>query len=116
MLGAKSGRDIDKIAAAGLTHIPATCAAAPAYSEASLVIECRKVYWQDLDPAHFLDPAINRNYPRKDYHRAYFGEIIAVQGTQAYFEETQKRKGSQYAKGTGKEKQGRSPVLSGRDG
>ncbi len=87
LLGAKSGRDGDKIAEAGLTPIPATCISAPAYAEASLVIECRKIYWQDLDPSHFLDPAIDRNYPRKDYHRAYYGEILAVHGTQAYLEE-----------------------------
>jgi flavin reductase (DIM6/NTAB) family NADH-FMN oxidoreductase RutF len=84
LLGAKSGREMDKIAQAGLTPIPATCVAAPAYTEAGLVIECRKIYWQDLDPAHFLDPAIARNYPHKDYHRIYYGEILAVQGTEQY--------------------------------
>ncbi len=84
LLGSKSGRDLDKIAKAGLTPTPAACVAAPMYAEASLVIECRKVYWQDLDPAHFLDPAIDRNYPQKDYHRLYVGEILAVQGTEQY--------------------------------
>ena len=47
-------------------------------------IECRKIYWQDFDPGHFLNPAIDRNYPQKDYHRIYYGEILAVQGTQQY--------------------------------
>jgi flavin reductase (DIM6/NTAB) family NADH-FMN oxidoreductase RutF len=84
LLGAKSGRDSDKIAEAGLTPISASCVAAPAYAEASLVIECRKIYWQDLEPANFLDPAIKRNYPMKDYHRIYYGEILAVQGTDQY--------------------------------
>lgn len=77
-LGSTSGRDGDKIAASGLTPITAAVAAAPIYAEASLAIECRKLYWQDLDPAHFLDPAIQANYPQNDYHRAYFGEILAV--------------------------------------
>jgi flavin reductase (DIM6/NTAB) family NADH-FMN oxidoreductase RutF len=84
LLGAKSGRDSNKIAEAGLTPIPAAHVAAPAYAEASLVIECRKIYWQDLDPTHFLDPAINRNYPKKDYHRIYYGEILALQGAEQY--------------------------------
>jgi flavin reductase (DIM6/NTAB) family NADH-FMN oxidoreductase RutF len=84
LLGTKSGRDMDKIARAGLTPIAAACVAAPVYAEASLVIECRKIYWQDLDPAHFLNPEIGRNYPMKDYHRIYYGEILAVQGTDQY--------------------------------
>lgn len=84
LLGARSGRDGDKIAASGLTPVQARCAAAPAYAEAELVIECRKIYWQDIDPAHFLDAQIDENYPNKDYHRAYFGEILAVEGAQQY--------------------------------
>jgi flavin reductase (DIM6/NTAB) family NADH-FMN oxidoreductase RutF len=84
LLGTKSGRDGDKIAEAGITPIAAACVAAPAYAEAELVIECRKIYWQDLDPAHFLDPAIAGNYPLKDYHRIYYGEVVAIQGTQQY--------------------------------
>ncbi len=80
MLGAKSGRDGDKIAAAGLTPTAASCIAAPVYAQAQLAIECRKIYWQDIEPSHFLDPTIDRNYHEKDYHRIYYGEILAVQG------------------------------------
>ncbi len=78
LLGTKSGRDGDKIAESGLTPAAALRVAAPVFAEAQLAIECRKLYWQDLDPAHFLDPAIEANYPQRDYHRAYFGEIVAV--------------------------------------
>jgi flavin reductase (DIM6/NTAB) family NADH-FMN oxidoreductase RutF len=84
LLGSKSGRDGDKIAAAGLHPIASSSVAAPSFQEAELVVECRKMYWQDLDPSHFLDPAIESNYPNKDYHRVYFGEILAVHGTDAY--------------------------------
>jgi flavin reductase (DIM6/NTAB) family NADH-FMN oxidoreductase RutF len=84
LLGSKSGREGNKIAEACLTPSPASCVAAPGYEEAELTIECRKMYWQDIDPAHFLDPQIARNYPQKDYHRIYYGEIIAVQGTDRY--------------------------------
>ncbi len=84
LLGTKSGRDGDKIAAAGLTLTESTCVAAPSYAEADLVIECRKMYWQNMDPSHFLDPAIARIYQEKDYHRIYYGEILAVQGTSRY--------------------------------
>ena len=37
-----------------------------------------------LDPAGFLSPAIAANYPHKDYYRSYFGEIVAVTGTDVY--------------------------------
>ena len=54
------------------------------FAEADLIVECHKMYWQDMDPAHFLDPAIEKHYPAKDYHRIYFGEVVAIYGTEAY--------------------------------
>ena len=84
LLGSKSGRDGDKIRESGLTPIPSSLVPAPGYDEAELVVECKKIYWQDLDPTHFLDPAIEMNYANKDYHRAYFGEILHVSGTDTY--------------------------------
>jgi flavin reductase (DIM6/NTAB) family NADH-FMN oxidoreductase RutF len=78
LCGTKSGRDIDKAAAAGLTPIPGQLAGTTCFAEARMVIECRKIYFQDVDPAHFLDPSIDGNYPQRDYHRMYFGEIASV--------------------------------------
>lgn len=80
LLGTKSGRDGNKIAEAELTPCASTQIAAPSFAEAELVIECRKMYWDDMKPAQFLDPRIERRYPNKDYHRIYFGEIVAVLG------------------------------------
>ena len=82
-LGSHSGRDEDKIAASGLTPQPASVVAAPAFAEAELVLECRKLYWQDLDPSHFLDPKIDLLY-NQDYHRMFFGEVVAISGTEKY--------------------------------
>jgi flavin reductase (DIM6/NTAB) family NADH-FMN oxidoreductase RutF len=88
LLGTKSGRDGDKIAEAGLTPAAVSGAigahAAPGYAEAELVLLCRKMYWQDLDPANFLAAHIAHNYPEKDYHRIYFGEILAAEGDARY--------------------------------
>jgi flavin reductase (DIM6/NTAB) family NADH-FMN oxidoreductase RutF len=84
LLGTKSGRDGDKIAEAGLTPVASTQVAAPGFAEADLIVECRKMYWQDMDPAHFLDPTIDNHYAKKDYHRVYFGEVVAIHGTEAY--------------------------------
>ncbi len=85
LLGSKSGREGDKIAESGLTPEAATIVAAPCFAEAELVLECRKIYWDDYDPTHFIDPAIDRLY-RKDYHRIYFGEILAVTGIKHFLD------------------------------
>jgi flavin reductase (DIM6/NTAB) family NADH-FMN oxidoreductase RutF len=79
--GSRSGRDEDKVKATGLTPLASRRVPAPAFEEAELILECRKIYFSDLDPAHFLDPSIERNYRAKDYHRVYFGEVLAAAGT-----------------------------------
>ena len=72
--GSRSGKNVDKIASTGL--VPLETGLGNIYFEgARLVFECHKIYFQDLDPAHFLDPKIGSNYPKKDYHRMYFGKI-----------------------------------------
>lgn len=77
-LGTHSGRDRNKIEESGLTVIPSTRVEAPAFKEADLIMECKKLYWQDLDPGHFLDHKIGGNYKKKDYHRIFFGRILRV--------------------------------------
>lgn len=87
VLGSTSGRDGDKIAAAGLHPIASSQVAAPAFAEAELVLECQKIYWQDFDPSHFLDASIHNNFPLKDYHRIYFGAILGVIGNENYLQQ-----------------------------
>ncbi len=84
ILGTKSGRDSDKIIESGLTVIESKVVEAPAYQEAELILECRKLYWQDMTPDNFLDPTIEESYPQKDYHRIYYGEIVRAAGEVAY--------------------------------
>lgn len=84
-LGSHSGRDGDKIASAGLTPEPANLVASPAFKEAELVIECHKIYADDLNPAHFLDMSIHDVYPNRDYHRIYYGEILLISAVKKYF-------------------------------
>lgn len=84
LLGSKSGRDSDKIAESGLTPIASRLVSAPGYDEAELIVECRKIYWQDMDSSHFLDPTIEANYRNADYHRIFYGEILLVSGTDDY--------------------------------
>lgn len=78
MMGKISGRDGDKLSQTGLTIRPSTKIDTPAYNEASLILECKIMYHQDMDPAHFEDDMIDLYYEKKDYHRIYFGEIIAA--------------------------------------
>ncbi len=84
LLGSRSGRDGDKIAESKLTPIASTQVASPGFDQAELIIECRKIYWDDMNPAHFLDPTIEKNYGDRDYHRIYFGEVVATWGTPKY--------------------------------
>ncbi|MDF2927317.1 MAG: flavin reductase [Paenibacillaceae bacterium] len=72
--GSVSGRDTDKAAAAHITPVEPTPGRV-SFQEARLVLECRKLYYQDLDPAHFLDESIGGMYKKGDYHRMYVGEI-----------------------------------------
>jgi len=83
-MGTKSGRDSDKIREAGLSPVESEFIAAPGFSEAELVLECKKIYRDDIDPARFLDPSIDSNYSENDYHRIYFGEILGIFGTSQY--------------------------------
>ncbi len=79
-LGTVSGRDRDKLAETKLHAIASTKVEAPSYAEASLILECKKMYRQQMDPAGFMDPSIQKKYPINDYHTIYFGEIVAALG------------------------------------
>ena len=77
LLGRKSGRDGDKIAESGLTAIPVD--ATTAFAEAELVLVCKKLYRQEMDPACFLDKSLDAQcYAEHDYHIMYVGEIEKV--------------------------------------
>ena len=75
LCGSKSGRDVDKISVAGLTEISDI---APYFEEASLVLLCKKIYTDHIKPENFLEETIDQNYPKKDYHKIYVGEIVKV--------------------------------------
>ncbi|MGI6050425.1 MAG: flavin reductase family protein [Acetivibrionales bacterium] len=75
--GKKSGRDIDKIKETGL--IPFSLSnGSVGYEQAKLIIECKKLYYQDISSDNFLDSAIEKNYKDGDYHRVYVGEIVEI--------------------------------------
>lgn len=89
LLGTKSGRDGDKIAESGLTPEPSSRVAAPSFAEAELIIEARKLFSQKMEASAFHDPSlIPANYAGNDFHTLYFGEILAVRATAAYYTAT----------------------------
>jgi flavin reductase (DIM6/NTAB) family NADH-FMN oxidoreductase RutF len=83
LLGTLSGRDTQKMTECGLTPIALSTIPCPGFEEAKLILECRKTYFDDLNPQHFLAAFIGPNY-QGDYHRMYFGEVLAASGTTEY--------------------------------
>jgi len=74
--GSMSGRDTDKIKDTGLKPL-FTSNGAIYYEQARLVLECRKLYSARLEEGNFLvKKIISANYPIKDFHKFYIGEII----------------------------------------
>jgi len=85
LLGAKSGRDGDKIGESGLTIMPSKKVDAPCFAEAELVVECRTIYRSEMDPKGFMDAKIMSNYPgERNFHTIYYGEVVAVSGVSEY--------------------------------
>jgi flavin reductase (DIM6/NTAB) family NADH-FMN oxidoreductase RutF len=85
LCGEKSGRDHNKAMEAGLTPIVfenkvagGKAAGAVSFKESSDIIICKKIYTHDINPANFMDSQLAENYPQQDYHRMYFGEILAL--------------------------------------
>jgi len=83
-LGSTSGRSRKKIAESGLTPVASEIIKSPGYAESNLIIECRKIYWQDMNPENFINAEIHQKYPEKDYHRIYFGEIVQIRGVSSF--------------------------------
>lgn len=76
-MGKVSGRDEDKIAAAGLNVIRKD--GIPVFEEASQTLLCRKMYAGPISPEHFCDSEIDSKwYSDKNYHTMYIVEILDV--------------------------------------
>ncbi len=76
LCGTKSGRETDKLAAAGL-HTEILCGV-PLIREATCNLVCRVLYRGRLNEAGFLDTSLLSNYREKDYHLVYVCEIEQI--------------------------------------
>ncbi len=84
--GTKSGFDMDKIEALNLTLVDGVCVDVPGIKELPLTLECKVVYKQMQDSNAIPDDFKAKFYPQdvdsdyhsanKDYHIAYYGEIV----------------------------------------
>ena len=76
LCGSRSGRDMDKIEASGLSTevldgVDVIC-------EADTVLICKKLYAGDLEKSEFLCKELLSNYKNDDFHRFYVCEIEKV--------------------------------------
>lgn len=76
-IGSHSGRDVDKISSVGLT--PVFENNTTYFAGGNLVYICKKLYHAPLIENGFTDRnLVDFNYPEKDFHEMYVGEIIKV--------------------------------------
>ena len=79
LCGSKSGRDMDKIAAAGLTPVEPEVIGVPGLKEFPLTLECRVLYRQEQESDQFNDEITRQFYTiEKGDHICYYGEIVAA--------------------------------------
>lgn len=80
LCGTKSGRDLNKLEALGLTAIEGQSVAVPGIQELPLTLECKVIYKQEQDPEAIDKSCFDRFYTpgthnEGDYHTVYYGEI-----------------------------------------
>lgn len=79
LCGTKSGRDTDKIAAAGLTPAEPEKISVPGLREFPLTLECRVIYREEQTAARLPEEIRRQFYAvETEDHIAYFGEIVAA--------------------------------------
>jgi flavin reductase (DIM6/NTAB) family NADH-FMN oxidoreductase RutF len=76
--GTVSGRDHDKLAEAHLTPVAGRHVRSPIIEECVLSYECKVAHANDLVPKALAKELARSCYPKGDYHRFYFGRILAV--------------------------------------
>jgi len=76
--GTVSGRDHDKLAEARLTAVSSQHVKSPIIGECLLHYECKVLHKNDLAPKTVVKEVMRTCYPKGDYHRFFFGEILAV--------------------------------------
>ena len=79
VLGTLSGRDGDKVAAAGLT--PVYLDRAVTFQEARVTLICKKLYRQDMDVSAMPQDVVSTYYTTEAPHTIFIGEVIGMMET-----------------------------------
>ena len=77
--GTKSGRDVDKAKALGLTLVDSDIVAVPGIKELPLTLECKVLFKNKQDETRLPESIKARYYSAinaGDYHYAYYAEIV----------------------------------------
>jgi flavin reductase (DIM6/NTAB) family NADH-FMN oxidoreductase RutF len=76
--GSRSGRDTDKFAECDVKAEKAGTVLAPVVSGCPIVYECQVVHSNDVLPAKLADEILTGAYVDGDFHRVYFGKVLAA--------------------------------------
>lgn len=76
--GSKSGRDVDKFNECGLSVEKSDVVMAPRVAQCPLVYDCQVVHSNDILPSKLAEEIIGGAYTDGDFHRIYFGKILAI--------------------------------------
>jgi len=76
--GTVSGRDHEKFREMHLTAVPSREVRAPIIQECILHYECRTLHRNDVIPDALAQAIRDEAYPEGNFHRVYFGEIVAA--------------------------------------
>lgn len=75
--GSSSGKDTDKVKGSGLTPISMP-SGSKSFSEAWLIIECKKLVSQQIQWESVNDEKIRDEWSKSQFHKMYVGEILNV--------------------------------------
>ncbi len=76
VLGSKSGRDMDKMNASGLTA--KALQESVTFEEAEITLVCRKMFMQRLERSNITDPDAAKFYSGDAPHDMYIGEVVDI--------------------------------------
>ncbi len=88
--GTVSGRDVDKFERTGLTPAPAQKVRAPIVEQGVIHYECRVVHKNDVLSEFLAEEIRTAAYPQGNFHRVYFGEVVAAYASPDAAERLQK--------------------------
>ena len=82
LCGTVSGRNHDKFQEAHLTPVTSRQVRPPIIEECVVHYECRVLHKNDVAPDALVQAILDDAYAQGDFHRIYFGEIVAAYADQ----------------------------------